>query len=103
MYKLNMQALEGLKGEARKAAIRKQVVAMRNPSRAYRATAVFGAAKAMQEGGASARQYHDTMRGLQRPHRTRRPVGSGFNSKQVTARDKGHVINRALRDSGKVF
>lgn len=103
MYKLDTSKLAGLSAEERKAEVKRQVDAMRNPSNKHHGTRVFGAAKAMVKAGASMRQYHSTMRELQAPHRTRRPVGRGFSASQVTARDKAHIHNRALRDSGKVF
>lgn len=103
MYKLDTSRLVGLSAEDRKAEIKRQVNAMRNPSAKHHGTRVFNAAKAMVSAGASMQQYHSTMRKLQAPHRTRHRTGRGFSATQVTARDKVHVHNRALRDSGKVF
>lgn len=103
MYKLDTSKLKGLSAEERKVEVKRQVDAMRNPSSKHHGTRVFGAAKAMVNAGASTRHYHNVMRAMQAPHRTRRPVGRGFSATQVTARDKSHVHNRALRDSGKLF
>lgn len=103
MYKLDTSRLVGLSAEDRKAEIKRQVNAMRNPSAKHHGTRVFSAAKAMVSAGASMQQYHSTMRRLQAPHRTRRPLGDGLSNTMVRARDKAYVHNRALRDSGKVF
>ncbi len=103
MYKLDMELVNQYSGAARKAEIKRQVDAMRTPRKQYRATAVFNAAKAMHDNKTPVKVQADTMRSLQAPHRTRRPLGDGLSNTRVGARDKTHVHNRTLRDSGKVF